>query len=123
MMAAIELAVADRPTSSRTAQVRRVPALFDLAPVEPSFQRFGEWGERVSVARDGTIHHLAHWMATHSERRSAGDRLWSMCMTANPECFREYQVVRLDAPSFFLPQGEVVFTVVENPVQLPDNPP
>jgi len=40
-----------------------------------------------------------------------------------PLAFRDYQIVKLDAPSFFLPAGEVVFTVTENPMQLPDNPP
>jgi hypothetical protein len=34
-----------------------------------------------------------------------------------------YRVVKLDRPSYFLPAGEVVFDVLANPTQIPEEPP
>jgi hypothetical protein len=95
-----------------------------LARSEP-FERFGCWAPPVSVARDGTIRRLARWIALnqHEATTANADQLWRRCQEANPECFRTYRVVMLDRPSYFLPAGEVVFEVVENPTQIPEQPP
>ena len=87
------------------------------------FARFGAWGERVTVARTGTCLRLAHWMALHRQESSSYSELWQRCQQAKPALFRHYQIVRLDRPSFFLPAGDVVFDVSENPTQVPDHPP
>lgn len=90
----------------------------------PEFARFGAWGESISVVRDGAIQALARDLANHPRRLEWTDgRLWSDCVEANHGLMRDYRIVTLDAPSYFLPSGEVVFKVVENPIQLPDNPP
>lgn len=94
------------------------------APSTPQFARFGTWGEEISVVRDGAIHPLARQLALHPHRLEwSEDRLWSECVEANPGLMRNYRTAILDSSSFFLPAGEVVFKVVENPIQLPDNPP
>jgi hypothetical protein len=101
-----------------------IPATFPRTSATPEFERFGEWGERLSVVRDGSIPAMARWLATHPERRERwGEALWQECLASNRRLVREYAIVRLDAPSYFLPAGEVVFKVTENPIQLPDNPP
>lgn len=89
------------------------------------FERFGCWEPSVSVARDGTIRRLARWIALHQHEAAttSADQLWRRCQEANPECFRTYHVVKLDRPSYFLPAGEVVFEVFENPTQIPEQPP
>lgn len=90
----------------------------------PDFARFGEWGERVRIVRDGCTGALAYEMATHPRRHEwSSGRLWKDCLETKGHLVREYRIVRLDGPSYFLPAGEVVFKVVENPIQLPDNPP
>lgn len=91
--------------------------------IRPEFQRFGIWGPQISVARDGSIGRLARWMATAPGRNTPEEELWQRCISENPGDFRHYRIVRLDTPSYFLPRGEVVFTVVSNPSQLPENPP
>lgn len=117
--ATVALAKQDRPRSAR---------LKGLAGGQ-SFDRLGEWVERVSVARDGSIHRLARWMALQPnahKRLAAADsatNLWRACEEANPDCFKKYRVLRMDRPSYFLPAGEVVFSVLENPTQIPDHPP
>jgi hypothetical protein len=95
-----------------------------LAPSQP-FERFGCWAPSISVARDGTIGTLARWIALnqHEPATPSADELWQRCQDANPDCFRTYQVVKLDRPSYFLPAGEVVFEVLENPTQIPEQPP
>lgn len=127
------VAVMEQPTTtslpaSRTAHHR--PIATQVEPpvtrrsVTPQFARFGEWGDEVAVVRDGAIGEVARQMATHAKRLSlSSNGLWGECQQALPFSFRTYQVVRLDAPSFFLPAGEVVFTVTKDPMQLPDNPP
>ena len=87
------------------------------------FARFGEWGERVTVARPGTSVRLSRWLALHRSAAASRRKLWQECQRAKPYFFRHYQIVRLDRPSFFLPAGEVVFDVTENPTQVPDHPP
>ncbi len=110
------------PHTSHESQHRH--AAVPVAKTTSDFERFGEWGERISVVRDGAIHSMAYWLATHPQRREfAGEQLWQQCLEENRSLVREYQLVRLDAPSYFLPAGEVVFKVTENPIQLPDNPP
>lgn len=89
----------------------------------PEFERFGTWGEEVGVVRDGAIWKLARWIALNGEPGLDEETLWQRCRDANPQFFRTYRTVNLDAPSFFLPRGEVVFRVVVEPSQLPDNPP
>jgi hypothetical protein len=95
-----------------------------LARTQP-FERFGSWAPSVSVARDGTIWRLARWIALnqHEAPSPSADQLWRRCQEANPECFRTHRVVTLDRPSYFLPAGEVVFEVLENPTQIPERPP
>lgn len=93
-----------------------------LLTTEP-FTRFGRWAPSISVARDGTIPHLARWLALHAPQYLSAAESWDRCRAANPTCFRTYRVVALDAPSFFLPAGEVVFEAIENPTQIPDRPP
>lgn len=115
------------PLPARTA-VRPLRATRQPAPanttLEPDFARFGQWGERVRIVRDGCTAALAYEMATHPRRGDwSAAKLWEDCLETNRQLVREYRIVRLDGPSFFLPAGEVVFKVVENPIQLPDNPP
>lgn len=86
------------------------------------FARLGRWTSSIHVAHDGTIGHLARWLALHRSTSIAAD-LWERCRAANPECFRTFRVVAMDFPSFFLPAGEVVFEAIENPTQIPDRPP
>jgi hypothetical protein len=104
-----------------------------LLPVrtEP-FARFGCWAPSISVARDGTMTRLARWIALNQRVsaadgkrliRASADQLWRRCQEANPQCFRTYRVVTLDRPSYFLPAGDVVFEVLENPTQIPEQPP
>lgn len=109
--------------SQQTAPLARATQSPSFPAIRPEFQRFGSWGPQISVARDGTIGRLARWMATNPERNASGSELWQRCIASNPSDFRHYQIVRLDQPSYFLPRGEVVFTVVTNPSQLPENPP
>ena len=94
----------------------------DFAEPRP-FERFGTWAAPITVARDGTIRRLARWLALH--RGSASDRgeLWRQCQQRNPACFRQFRVVRMAQPSFFLPAGEAAFEVLTNPTQIPDRPP
>ena len=115
---------ADAPRSLVPAAPAARAATLPAPTTAPEFARFGQWGERVSVVRDGAIHAMAYWLATHPDRREMpAARLWRDCLSANRELVREFCIVRLDAPSYFLPAGEVVFKVTENPIQLPDNPP
>ena len=112
-----------RPKSLSAKSVSILPV---ASPHEttPQFERFGEWGDRVSVVRDGGLSQMAAKLATHPGRRHlSSDQLWQTCCQENQQLLTEYQIVKLDAPSFFLPAGESVFKVVENPIQLPDNPP
>ncbi len=105
-------------------QLRQAPSTHFPQTNTPEFERFGELGERICVVRDGAIHSMAYWLATHDKRREKStEQLWNDCLAANPHSLREYRIVRLDAPSYFLPAGEVVFKLTENPIQLPDNPP
>lgn len=89
----------------------------------PEFSRFGTWGPEIRVVRDGAIVRCARWIATLKERALDSQELWRRCQEANPQWFRTYRVARLDAPSFFLPAGEVVFRVEVNPSQIPEAPP
>jgi hypothetical protein len=108
------------PHAARPSIAKTLP----LARTEP-FARFGCWAPSVSVARDGTIGRLARWIALHQLEAAtpSADQLWRRCQEANSECFRTYRVVTLDRPSYFLPAGEVVFEVLENPTQIPERPP
>lgn len=106
----------ERPTSPGLRQVAET--------VATQFERFGAWGDRISVVRDGAVREVARHQATAGSHRSNdSEALWQACQTELPLAFRDYQIVVLDAPSFFLPAGEAVFKVTENPMQLPDNPP
>ncbi|MCO6046193.1 hypothetical protein NG895_20035 [Aeoliella sp. ICT_H6.2] len=122
-------AVAAPATNDASARLKaNRPAINKLgfANIEttPEFARFGEWGEQLSVVRDGAIHSMAYQLATHPRRKELSrDALWRACAEQNRASFQQYQIVRLDEPSFFLPRGEVVFKVIHNPIQLPDNPP
>jgi hypothetical protein len=89
----------------------------------PEFERFGTWGAEVSVVRDGAILKLARWMTLYGDHHLGEQDLWQQCQQANPQLFRTYRIARLDVPSFFLPRGEVVFRVVVEPTQIPENPP
>jgi len=89
----------------------------------PAFRKFGEWVETVTVARVGTIGRIAKWLAVRRRETSDYHELWRRCQRANPSLFATYRVARLKQPSFFLPAGEVVFEVHENPTQIPDRPP
>lgn len=114
--------------SSEKQNPTKRPTPLELRPVaEPAatqFERFGAWGDRISVVRDGAVREVARHQATADNRSSTdSETLWQACQTELPLAFRDYQIVVLDAPSFFLPAGEVVFKVTENPMQLPDNPP
>lgn len=108
-----------------------LPASTHIRPVAPArphfgtepFARFGRWSTPISIARDGTIPHLARWLALHQNAALDEDALWAKCRIANAECFRTYRVVTMDQPSFFLPAGEVAFEAIENPTQIPDRPP
>lgn len=97
---------------------------FASVETTPGFARFGEWGEQISVVRDGAIHTMAYHLATHPRRKELSrDELWRTCTVENRGLMHHYQIARLDEPSYFLPRGEVVFKVIQNPIQLPDNPP
>ncbi len=93
-----------------------------LAGTQP-FERFGRWAPSVSIARDGTIGHLARWLALNRHEVDGDATIWDRCREANPDCFRTYRVVALDRPSYFLPAGEVAFEVIANPTQIPERPP
>ncbi len=106
-------------------QPQRRPSAGDARPLvgpEP-FERFGRWAEPVHIARDGTIGRLARWLALDGRETDDGTPLWNRCRAANRDCFRTYQVVTLDRPSYFLPAGDVAFEVIENPTQIPERPP
>ncbi len=89
----------------------------------PDFARFGTWGPEIRVVRDGAIGKCARWIATSGLWHLDPQSRWQQCQEANPHWFRTYRVARLDAPSFFLPAGEVVFRVEVNPAQIPEAPP
>ena len=118
-----------RPGKARSSTTTNPqPAPQPRATATTTFKRFGEWADRIQVARDGSIHRLARWMSLQPASASQlfsgnGTPIWRQCRDANPSCFKEYRTVRLDRPSYFLPAGEVAFSVMENPVQIPDNPP
>ncbi|QDU56051.1 hypothetical protein [Aeoliella mucimassa] len=113
--------VARDPASLPQRPLAPQPAKFSTTP---GFERFGRWGERITVIRDGGLAPMAYAMANHPQRAELSDKqLWQDCCQTRRELTCEYQVVELDAPSFFLPAGESVFKVIENPIQLPDNPP
>ena len=111
--------ILDRPT---TASLRGA-APSTRPNLTPEFLRFGTWGPTIRVARDGTILALARWIALNVPDKFDSDELWQRCQEANPRLFRSYRIAKLDAPSFFLPAGEVVFRVEENPSQIPESPP
>jgi hypothetical protein len=98
--------------------------MLPLAPTQP-FERFGCWAPSITVARDGTIGRLSRWIALqrNASNTPTTEKLWQRCQDANPECFRTYRVVKLDRPSYFLPAGDVVFEALENPTQIPEQPP
>ncbi|WP_425399483.1 hypothetical protein [Aeoliella sp.] len=113
-----------KPTPLKSASSAISKLGFTSIDTTPEFARFGEWGEQISVVRDGAIHSLAYQLATHPRRKELSrDELWRTCAEENRGLFLHYQIARLDEPSFFLPRGEVVFKVIQNPIQLPDNPP
>jgi hypothetical protein len=87
------------------------------------FASFGRWVETIRVVRPGTESVLIRWLARRRGAASSYEQLWDACQAANPACFNEYRIARLRRPSFFLPAGEVVFKVMENPTQIPDSPP
>jgi hypothetical protein len=109
--------------STHAPQVALSAPSLERPRLTPEFQRFGTWGEEVSVVRDGAILKLARWLALHGDSNLSDRALWLECQRANPLLFRTYRIVRLDTPSFFLPRGEVVFRVVVDPTQIPENPP
>lgn len=88
-----------------------------------AFALFGRWGETIRVVRAGAEPILIRWLALRRGEAACYEDLWESCRAANPTCFLEYRIARLRGPSFFLPAGEVVFQVLENPTQIPDQPP
>lgn len=106
--------VTPSPLSNDTAS-----SYLDASP----FKKLGAWGETVSVARDGRLFRAACWLALNRSKGASYDKLWTACQRANPSWFTSFRLVRMDEPSFFLPAGDVVFQVIENPTQIPDRPP
>ncbi len=107
-------APAPSPLSHDTAQ-----SYIDARP----FRKMGEWGETVTVARQGVMLSTVRWLALHRGQSADYRELWTHCQDANPAWFTSFRLVRMREPSFFLPAGEVVFQVLENPTQIPDRPP
>ena len=108
------LVAAPSPLSNVTAR-----SFIDARP----FRKMGAWGETVTVARHGMLLRAIRWLAMNRSNDVSYPELWSQCQRANPRWFTSFRTVRMLEPSFFLPAGEVVFQVIENPSQIPDRPP
>ena len=87
------------------------------------FQVFGQWRPPVRVTRQGTDCEIAAWLSIHEHKTKNPREAWRRCEVAKPECFAEYEIVKLHRPSFFLPAAEVAFEVITNPTVIPDDPP
>jgi hypothetical protein len=115
----------DSPVAATSPVVAPSPLSFEAArsyvDARP-FKQLGVWSETVAVARPGVLLRAAAWMALRRSEASY-DELWRRCQRANPQWFTSYRLLRMNEPSFFLPAGEVVFQVIENPTQIPDRPP
>ncbi|MCA9261428.1 MAG: hypothetical protein KDA61_19565 [Planctomycetales bacterium] len=109
----------DRDSASFTLPRHYLPGRRGVRP----FELFGSWGEASATVHAGAGLTLIRWLALHAQLADDVDRWWAACRRANPACFQTFQTVRLAAASFFLPPGPVVFEVIENPAQIPDNPP
>lgn len=94
----------------------------DFAGIRP-FRKFGTWSEAVSIAYPGATFRLVNWIAQHRRETRDYDTLWRQCIAANPACFQQLEIVNLSKPSWFLPEGGVVFQAIKNPTTIPDNPP
>ena len=105
-------ALADTPQRINTTEVNQL-------------EEFGEWGtpNRWKLPNGAFRTAIARWLALHGAGSTISDADWQRCQAALPGAFKEYRTLRLFARSFFLPPGEAVFEVLENPIAFPEAPP
>lgn len=108
-------------TSARPSQLSPVRAR-DFLGVRP-FHQFGNWSPPQRIAYSGATFRLVNWIAQNRRTTANYDDLWTMCQLANPDCFQQLDIIHLSRPSWFLPKGDVVFQVIKDPTNIPDNPP
>lgn len=97
------------------------PRTTEVRPLE----EFGEWGKpsRWSIPDPAFRTSIARWLALHGAGSAISPTEWQQCRAAIPGAFKQYRTLQLQARSFFLPRGEAVFEVLENPVSFPETPP
>ena len=70
----------------------------DIVSSRP-FQVFGQWRPPLRVARQRTDFEIAAWLSIHEHKTKNPREAWRRCEVAKPECFSEYQIVKLRQPS------------------------
>ena len=91
---------------------------------ECSFGAFGSWaGEEIYLTGPANYWRLARWMALNEVLSSNPDELWKLCVLDNRRGFKRYRGMNLFDKSLNLKAGNVVFEYIEEPTQIPDNPP
>lgn len=92
--------------------------------VPAEFAVFGRWlGPAVHIAGEGTEESLANWMALNESATSSEQELWQRCIESNSGAFTTLRTMELFDSSLDLPKGNVVFSSVENPGWIKDDPP
>ena len=91
---------------------------------ECSFGAFGSWSSG-DIYLSGAKNHwqLARWMALNEVLSPDVDELWRLCIEANRRGFKRYRAMNLFDKSLNLRAGNVIFEYIEEPTQIPDNPP
>ncbi len=92
--------------------------------VPAEFPIFGRWvSEPVHIAGDDNTRLLASWLAFNETAEATNQSLWVRCVDENLAAFTKLRAMNLFDSSLDLPQGDVVFSSVESPEWIKDNPP